>query len=117
MILKIINRPWNVLKKNPELRETFQSNLFVAFKTNENLQQIIGGHMIKNGKVFKTHLENRKRKCELCNTNHCYATSRSLTLVHYEVTKQQLYTRFFSETRLLIDIGNENLKNVKDNSK
>ena len=50
------------------MQETFQNTLFVAFKRKENLQEIIGTHTIKNGKVFNTHLENRKGKCEPCNT-------------------------------------------------
>ena len=28
----------------------------------------MGGHMIKNGKVFKAHSKSRKGKCEPCNT-------------------------------------------------
>ena len=35
----------------------------------------MGGHTIKNEKGFKAYLENRKVKCELCNTNKtslCY---------------------------------------------
>ena len=66
---KVINKYWNVLQINPELQETFESNLFVAFKSNKNLQEFIGGDTIKNGKVFKTRLENRKLKGEACNTN------------------------------------------------
>ena len=47
----------------------FLNCTFVTFKRNKNLQEIIG-LTIKNGKVFhlETHLENRKRKCEPCNT-------------------------------------------------
>ena len=61
---KIINKHWNVLQINPKLQETFHNNAFVAFKRNKNLQEIIAGHTIKNGKVFKTHSKNRKGKCE-----------------------------------------------------
>ena len=64
----IINKHWNVLQINPELHETFKNNLFVAFKRNKNFQEIIGGHTIKNGKVYKAHSKNRKGKCETCNT-------------------------------------------------
>ena len=69
LIQKIINRHWNVLQTNPGLQEAFQSNLFVAFKRNKNLQEIIEGHMIKNGKVFKAHLKDKKGKYEPCNTS------------------------------------------------
>ena len=43
---KISNKHWNTLQINLELQETFQNNLF---------EEIIGGHTIKNGKVFKAH--------------------------------------------------------------
>ena len=56
MMHKITNKHWNV----PELRETFQTNAFVPFKRNKNLQEIMGGYTVKNGKVFKTHSQNRK---------------------------------------------------------
>ena len=55
---------------NLELQETFQNYPFVAFKRNKNLQEIIGGRTIKNGKVLKTNLENKKGKCDPCNTNN-----------------------------------------------
>ena len=45
---KVINKYWNVLQINPELRETFENNPFVAFKGNKNLQEFIGGDTIKN---------------------------------------------------------------------
>ena len=32
MMHKIMNKHWNVLQINPELRETFQNNPFVALK-------------------------------------------------------------------------------------
>ena len=37
---------------------------FVAFKRNKDLQEIIG-HTIKNWKVLKAHLENRKENATL----------------------------------------------------
>ena len=52
MMHKIINKHWNVLQINLGLEEIFQNNPFVAYKRNKNLQEIIGGHTIKNGKVF-----------------------------------------------------------------
>ena len=61
MVHKIFNKHWNVLQINLELQETFQRNLFVAFKRNKILQEIIGGHTIKNGKVYKAHSKKQKR--------------------------------------------------------
>ena len=66
---KIINEHCNVLQTNPRLEELFQNNPFVAYKRNKNLQEIIGGHSIKNGKVFKAHSKRRERKFEPCNAS------------------------------------------------
>ena len=68
MMCKTINKYQSVLQINLELQETFQNNPFVAFKRNKNLPEITGRHTIKNREVFQTHLENRKGKCEPCNT-------------------------------------------------
>ena len=35
----------------------------------KDLKQIMGGHTVKYGKIFKTRLENGKAKCQTCNTN------------------------------------------------
>ena len=69
MMHKIINKHWNVLQINQGLPETFQNNPLVAYKRNKNLQEITGGHTIKNGKVFKAHSKSREGKCEPCNTS------------------------------------------------
>ena len=89
---KIINKHWNILQINPELQGTFQNNPFVAFKRNKNLQEIIGGHTIKNGKVHKAHSKNRKGKCEPCNTSKPSLYSK----IHSEVTKHSNYTPYFT---------------------
>ena len=62
MVRKILSKYWNVVQVNAELREIFQNNPFVAFKSHKNLQEFIAGHTIKNGKVFKTHLDKNDRK-------------------------------------------------------
>ena len=64
MMCKIINKHWNVLQINPGLQETFQNNLFVAYKRYKNLQETIGDQTIKNGNVFKAHSKSREGKCE-----------------------------------------------------
>ena len=93
---KILNKHWNVLQISPELHETFQNNPPVAFKRNKNLQEIIVGHTIKNGKVFKAHSKNIKGKCEPCNTNKpslcCKQVSDISTFRSYQT--QQRYTIF-----------------------
>ena len=89
---KIINKHWNVLQINPGLEQIFQNNLFVAYKRNKNLQEIIGGHTIKNGKVFKAHSKSREGKCEPCNTSkpslcckQVIDTSNSATIQYYTI--------------------------------
>ena len=62
----ILNIFWKFLQINPELSETIH---LWHLKETKTLQEIIGSHTIKNGKVFKTHLEKTKGKCESCNTN------------------------------------------------
>ena len=76
------------------MQETFQNNLFVAYKTNKNLQEIIGGHTIKYGKVFKAHSKSREAKCEPCKTSKpslcCRQVIDTGTFQSYQT--QQLYT-------------------------
>ena len=76
------------------MRETFENNPFVAFKGNKNLQEFMGGDTIKNEKVFKTRLENRKFKGEPCNTNKpslcCKQDIDTSTFQSYQI--QQQYT-------------------------
>ena len=96
MMCKIINKHWNILQINAKLQETFQNNLFVAFKRKKNLQEIIAGHTIKNGKVFKAHSKNRKGKSEPCNKSKpslsCKQVIDTSTFRSYQT--QQLYTIF-----------------------
>ena len=61
------------------MQETFQNTTFLAFKRNKNLQEIIGGHTIKNVKVFNTYLEIRKEKREPCNTNRLSLCCKQVT--------------------------------------
>ena len=55
--------------KSGVARNISEQSVIVTFKRNKNLQEIIGGHTIKNGKVYKAHSKNRKGKCEPCNTS------------------------------------------------
>lgn len=43
----------DILKVNPEIQQTFQNSLFVVCKRSKKLLEIMAGHTIKNGKVFK----------------------------------------------------------------
>ena len=55
-ISKIVNRNWNILQINTEFQEVFQTTPMLAFKCGKNLQEIIGGHRVKQEKVFKKNL-------------------------------------------------------------
>ena len=94
---KIINKHWNILPINPKFQETFQKDRFVAFKRNKNLQEITGGHTIKNGKVFKAHSKNRKGKSEPSNTSKpSLSCKQVIDTSTSEVTKHSNYTRYFT---------------------
>ena len=55
-ISEIVNRNWNILQINTEFHGVFQATPMIAFKHSKNLQEIIGGHTVKQGKVFKKNL-------------------------------------------------------------
>ena len=87
-----MSKHWNVLQINSELQETFQNNPFVAYERKKNLQEIIGGHTIKNGKVFKVHSKSREGKCEPCNTSKPWLCCKQVTKQSYQT--QQLCAIF-----------------------
>ena len=73
-------------------------------KKNKNLQKIIGGHTIRNGKVFQAHSKNRKGKCELATQgNHHYVPRRSLTPVHSEVAKHRNHKKYFTNSTVKVN--------------
>ena len=92
MMRKILDKNWNVLQINPELEETFQNYMFVAFKRNKNFQEIIGSHTIKYRKEFKTHLENRKAKYEPCKEVQGYETQKLYNIFHNLNCKSKFIT-------------------------
>ena len=51
-----MNKNWNILQINTEFHGAFQATPMIAFKRSKNLQEIIGGHTVKQGKVFKKNL-------------------------------------------------------------
>ena len=83
MMRKILDKHWNVLQINPELEETYQNYMFVAFKRNKNFEEIIGSHTIKCRKEFKAHLENRKLNMSLATLiNHHYIARKFTVMKH-----------------------------------
>ena len=51
-----MNRNWNILQINTGFQRVFKDAPMIAFKRSKNLQEIIGGHTVKQGKVFKKSL-------------------------------------------------------------
>ena len=96
MMRKIISNYWSVLQINPELRESFQNDLFVVFKRKKSLKEIIGAHTIKNGKFLKPIQKTENENVNLATQiNHYYVASMSLTLSTFRSYQtQQLYTTF-----------------------
>ena len=64
-ISNIVNRNWNILQINTEFHGVFQAEPMIAFKRSKNVQEIIGGHTVKEGEVFEKSLLKRKRKRKL----------------------------------------------------
>ena len=65
---KVVRKIWHSLQISPEFHNVFVNKTTIAFKTNKNLQDLIGCHLIRNGKVANKKLENRQGKSKTCNT-------------------------------------------------
>ena len=52
---------------------------------------------MKNGKVFKIYSEHKKGNT---NTPSHYVAIRSLTLVHFEITKHSTFTLYFTNSTI-----------------
>ena len=44
---------WNFLSINNNIAKKFKEQPLIAYRRNENLQQLLGGHRIENGKAIK----------------------------------------------------------------
>ena len=86
-ICEIVNRNWNILQINTESRRVFKDTdtPMIAFKSSKNLQEIIGGHTVKQGKVFKKNLIRLNG-----NTMPCSSTRQSLCCT--QVLNTQTFT-------------------------
>ena len=63
-----MNRNWNILKINTEFHRVFQGTPMIAFKRSKNLQEIIGSHTVKQGKVFLKNLASINGKSVPCSS-------------------------------------------------
>ena len=57
-----MNRNWNILQINTGFQRVFKDTPMIAFKRSKNLQEIIGGHTVKQGKVLMKNLVTLNRK-------------------------------------------------------
>ena len=67
-ISEIVRKNWHILQINPEFRNVFVNKPTIAFKRNKNIQDLIGGRLIKDGKFAKKKLIKRQSKGKTCNT-------------------------------------------------
>ena len=67
-ISEVVQKNWHILQLSHEFRNVFVNKPTIAFKGNKHIQGLIGGHLIKNGKVAKKKLEKRQGKSKTCNT-------------------------------------------------
>ena len=51
-ISEIVNINWNILQINAKFHGVFHSKPMIAYKRSRNLQEIIGGHAVTQGKDF-----------------------------------------------------------------
>ena len=68
-VSKIVNKHWNLLQIDNNIKDTFTERPIVAYKRNKNLKELIGGNVIENNvKVSsKTKNNNVVGRCEPCN--------------------------------------------------
>ena len=64
-IKDIIDKNWNLLSINHEISRKFCKKPLIAYKRNPNLKQLLGGHMIENGKVLKRN-KDTEGSCAPC---------------------------------------------------
>ena len=64
----IVSENWGVLSINNKISKKFTEEPLIAYRRNPNLQQLLGGHKIENGKVVKRKSKTTG-KCTPCRTN------------------------------------------------
>ena len=85
-ISKIITKIWNVLQISPTLQNVFDVILMITYKRNKNLDELIGGHTLPGGKVFKAHLQIIKGDSKSCSTTNksCWSCTQVLNTKTFE---------------------------------
>ena len=95
---------WNILQTNTEYHRVFKATPMMALKSSKNLQEIIGGHTVKQVNVFKNKLtglnkiylscsSTRPSLCctQVLNTQTFFSqkTKRTLNIFHKLTCKSQ----------------------------
>ena len=52
----IVTKNWDILQISPSLPKVFDKKPMITYQRNKNLGELIKGHNLQGGKVFKTHL-------------------------------------------------------------
>ena len=55
---------------SPTLQKVLEMKLMITYKRNKNLDELIGGHNLQGGKVFKAHLQIIKGDSKSCSTTN-----------------------------------------------
>ena len=77
----IIDKNWNLLGINNNISRKFETKPLIAYRRNPNLQQLIGGHRVENGKVLKRKTLS-KGSCTPCRSkegNKCCKQMKTTT--------------------------------------
>ena len=77
----IMDKNWNLLGINKDVSRKFNTKPLIAYRRNPNLQQLVGGHRIENGKVVKRKTLS-KGSCSPCRSkegNKCCKQMRTTT--------------------------------------
>ena len=93
-ISKIVNRNWNILQIYTTFPRVFKDTPMIAFKRSKNLQEIIGGHTVKQGRVFKENLTR-------LNGNSIPCSSTRPSLYCTQVLNTQTFTSQKQKERLI----------------
>ena len=86
---KIIDKHWNLLSINPNIRNAFLDKPVVAYKRNKNLRDLIGSNKLFNNKVIRSNNMKRKQQlyCSPCKTRRdnlcCQQVVRTNTFTSY----------------------------------
>ena len=88
-----MNRNWNILQINIKFHGVFQSTPMTAFKRSKNLQEIIGGHTVKQRKVFKkslVRLNGKSMPCSSTRPSLCCSQTVNTQMFMSQQTKRTL---------------------------